>query len=397
MEQAEGRAAQRVRRGVRDEAGEQALAQRHVDAPQRDAREHGRDVGGPRQRDVGGRERGEARQKRRRRAGAIGPPAGGIGPKGVNDVHRHQRQRREADGEAEIMRAQHQKRLAEPREGEDDSEGRQLPEGAGQAREIDGANRERLRGRVGGGGAVLDAEIRHQHGERGRDDREPEHHAHVAGEQRHQRQREQRAEKGADGVERLAQSEGAAANLLRRDVGDEGVARRSAYAFADSVCETGGEHGRGRAGQRENGLRQRAESVTDQQQRFAAPKAVREVAGEHLDDGGGRFRDALQRADEGYRGAERHGEIKREQGVDHLRGDVHAQADEPERPDGAGDRGRGGHSSAPDGRAPAAGRGTSLSSREAQSAHPAAARPTPSTGRRRAEPLRRGHAHPRPR
>src|SRR5437588_539402 len=44
-----------------------------------------------------------------------------------------------------------------------------------------------------------------------------------------------------DGVERLAQSEACAAQLGRRDIGDQGIARRAADALADAVDEARGE------------------------------------------------------------------------------------------------------------------------------------------------------------
>jgi len=52
---------------------------------------------------------------------------------------------------------------------------------------------------------------------------------------------------------------------------------------------------------------------------------------------GGGLGDALNRADAGHGGAEHADEIDRQQRVDHLRGDIHKQRDEAERPDAGGD------------------------------------------------------------
>ena len=53
----------------------------------------------------------------------------------------------------------------------------------------------------------------------------------------HQPDRDERREQRADGVERLPQAEGAAADLGRGFVGDHRVARRPANALADAVGE----------------------------------------------------------------------------------------------------------------------------------------------------------------
>src|SRR5205085_5991094 len=92
-------------------------------------------------------------------------------------------------------------------------------------------------------------------------------------------------------------------------------------------------------GQREERLGERGEAVADGGEALAVAPAVGEHAREHLHHHRGGFRHAFDQAhDEGAR-AEPHGEVEREQGVDHLRGEIHQQAHEPEYPDAPRDGG----------------------------------------------------------
>jgi hypothetical protein len=72
--------------------------------------------------------------------------------------------------------------------------------------------------------------------------RHPEHQAKVILRRRHQRHRQQRPGKAAHRIQRLAQAIGRAANFRRRDVGDQRIARRAAYALADAVDKPRREH-----------------------------------------------------------------------------------------------------------------------------------------------------------
>ena len=159
----------------------------------------------------------------------------------------------------------------------------------------------------------------------------------MVGEQRHEQDGAAGADEGADGVERLAQAVGRAAHLVGREVGDQRVARRAADALADAIDETRGDDPGDVGRQREQRFRQRGEAVTDGGQPFALAQPVADDAGEHLGDGRGRFRDALDDADLERGSAEHADEIKRQQRMDHLRGGVHEQRHEAERPDAAGD------------------------------------------------------------
>ena len=77
-------------------------------------------------------------------------------------------------------------------------------------------------------------------GQERRNGSDPEHRLKMIGRQPHQADGEKRSKKRADRVERLAQAEACAAQMRRRNIGDERVARRAADAFADAVDEARG-------------------------------------------------------------------------------------------------------------------------------------------------------------
>ncbi len=93
------------------------------------------------------------------------------------------------------------------------------------------------------GGRFPDPEDDEQHREDRGDDRHPEHRAHVVGERDHQADREDRTDERTDGVHRLAQAKGPAAQRGGGDVGDQRVARRTAQPLADPVGKARAEHG----------------------------------------------------------------------------------------------------------------------------------------------------------
>ena len=127
--------------------------------------------------------------------------------------------------------------------------------------------------------------------------------------------------------------------LRRRDVGHQRIARRAADALADAVDEARGDDGADAAGQREQGLVKRAHRVAQHGQPLAPAEVVAERAGEDLRDQRRRLGDALDQADRQHADAQRADQEQRQQAVDHLRRDVHQQADEAEHPDAAGSRG----------------------------------------------------------
>ena len=84
-----------------------------------------------------------------------------------------------------------------------------------------------------------------------------------------------------------------------------------------------------------SGLESAPQPVADDGERLALAEPVRDPAREQLGDRGGCFADAFDEADHLGAGPEHGGEEHRQQTVDHLRGDVHEQADEAERPHAA--------------------------------------------------------------
>ena len=92
------------------------------------------------------------------------------------------------------------------------------------------------------GGAFLDAEDDDNDGNGRRRDGDPQHGPDVVRHRRHEDDGEQRADERADGVEGLPEPVTGAAQVGRRDVGDQRIARGAANAFADSVDGAGGEN-----------------------------------------------------------------------------------------------------------------------------------------------------------
>ena len=70
-----------------------------------------------------------------------------------------------------------------------------------------------------------------------RNHRDPEHGGKIVRKRRHEHDRQQRSDHRADGVDRLTQPIGAAAQIGRREIGYQRIARRAADALADAVDE----------------------------------------------------------------------------------------------------------------------------------------------------------------
>ena len=166
----------------------------------------------------------------------------------------------------------------------------------------------------------------------GRNHGEPEHRLEVVGCPPHQGDGEQGAYECADRVERLAEAEARAAQIGRREVRHECITGSATNALADPVDETRRHQpGDGRR-QRKHRLGESRETVAGDCEPFALAEPVRERAGEYLGDGGGGLGDAFDDADRHHRCAEHRDQIDRQQGVDHLRRDVHQHRDETEDP-----------------------------------------------------------------
>ena len=166
----------------------------------------------------------------------------------------------------------------------------------------------------------------------GGNDGKPEHGREVVCRPPHQGNGEQGAHEGADRVERLAQPKTRAAQIGRREICHQRVTGRAANALADPVDET-------RRHQPGDGWRQRKhrpgdgrQAVAGGREPFALAEPVRECAGEYLCDGGGRLGDAFDNTDRYHRRAKHRNQVDRQQGVDHLRRDIHQHRDETENP-----------------------------------------------------------------
>ncbi|ABA53387.1 200 kDa antigen p200, putative [Burkholderia pseudomallei 1710b] len=339
IEHAERGAAQRGRRGLRDERGEHALRETHVQPPNGDAREQRRARRARAQQQIGRDQQQHAGRERRARAELVGHDADRIRGRRVRYAHHDHHGRDPCDVEPHLLRAQHEERLAEARERERGADQHDEPVATGKRAQRAPVQRRAERPRGGGRGrGLFDAEQdQRDRGER-RHDREPQHRADVIGEREHQRDREQRPRERADGVHRLAQPEARAADLGRRDIGDERIARRAANALADAIEQPRGGDRRRPCRERKERLRQRGEPVAEQQQRLAPAQPIAERAGEDLDDHRGRLGRAFEHAERRDAHAHRRHEIDRQQRVDQLRRHIHAQADEAERPYGARNR-----------------------------------------------------------
>ncbi len=179
---------------------------------------------------------------------------------------------------------------------------------------------------------------RQRDGEEGGDDRNPVNRPDIAREPYHQPDRCDRRKHRSDGIERLAQAEGAAADFGRCLVGDHGVARAPANALADSVDEARRHQRQGAARKREQRLGQSGEAIAGEDQRLAALAFVRRPARSQLGEVGGRLGDPVNRPERRRRKPENDRHEGRQKRVINLARQVHQQTDEAQDPDVAGQR-----------------------------------------------------------
>jgi hypothetical protein len=189
-------------------------------------------------------------------------------------------------------------------------------------------------------GRFPESELEQRHRQRGRDHRHPEHPAEVVRPEQHQQGGEEGAEERAHRVERLAQAEGRPPHLRRREVRHQGVAGRAADALADPVQQAGREHHGRAGGHREERLGAGCERVAGHRQPLAPAQPIAQYAREDLHDERGGLGQPLDDPHRERAGAERRHQEERQERVDHLRGDVHQEADAAQHPDAAGDAGR---------------------------------------------------------
>ena len=119
--------------------------------------------------------------------------------------------------------------LGEPRKGQDGGDADHGPEPAGQTlriREADAPPAARLVA-----SRLLNGDDHHGQRDERRHHRHPEHQAENVRAQRHEGNGGERPDHGADGIERLSQTEAGAPQICRRDIGDERVAGASRMPF----------------------------------------------------------------------------------------------------------------------------------------------------------------------
>ena len=279
-ESAEAGRAQLLGRAVGDHPREDALRQRHVRAPQADADHQPGVTVCDRKDEIAGDQHRDAGHQDRPRAHAVAKGPGGIGKRDISEIEDRQRQRRPGFAKADVEALQDQERFGKAGEREQETDHEQalrlpveLPEAGEEGRLL--VRRQMLRG-------LAQRQPREQERQSGGDHRDPKHRADIAREPPHQRDRGERREQRADGVERLPEAEGAAADLRRGLVGDHGVAGRAADALADAVGEARGHHRRPAGGEREERLGQSGEAVTGEDPRLALEVSVGQPAGKSL-------------------------------------------------------------------------------------------------------------------
>ncbi|MNR18553.1 hypothetical protein D3C85_1352860 [compost metagenome] len=148
----------------------------------------------------------------------VGELAERIGRQRVNQVHRHHHQRHQGNRHAALLGAQDQEGFAEAGQREHRPDADNPPVGGGEAPQILAADR--ICALVG----LLMCRLAQAEGQQrdtcqAGDDGHPEHCAEIVGPQQHQADGQQRAEEGADGVERLTQTERRPADVRRGQIG----------------------------------------------------------------------------------------------------------------------------------------------------------------------------------
>ncbi len=177
------------------------------------------------------------------------------------------------------------------------------------------------------------AEHENDDGDQRRGHREPQHGANVVAEEGHEPDRGQWPHHGADGVERLAEAERRTSAGGRRDIGNEGIAWRTANALADAIGKAGEQHEPDRARQRKQRLGHGGETIAGNRQRLALAENIGQPAGENAADLRRRLGNSFHKAEHRGRRAEIEHEEQWQKPMDQLGGDVHEQRGEAERPD----------------------------------------------------------------
>src|SRR5579885_680594 len=114
--------------------------------------------------------------------------------------------------------------------------------------------------------------------EKGGDDSDPKDSSEPSAGEMHEEDRQQGSDDGADGIESLTQAEARAAQVGGSEVGDQGVAGRSANALADAIDEPGRQDPSERTRQRKQRLGASRQPVSGDGEPFAVAHAIRQRA-----------------------------------------------------------------------------------------------------------------------
>ena len=109
---------------------------------------------------------------------------------------------------------------------------------------------------------IVDADRYQSQRDESRDHRDPEYEFEVVARRQHQPDGDERPEESTDCVERLPQPERCAAQVRGREIGNERIARCSAYAFADAIDEPGRNEPSDAAGEWKDGLGEGSEALS---------------------------------------------------------------------------------------------------------------------------------------
>jgi len=305
-----------------------AVGEAQINAVGREEHPQGGQRAGQSEAQVDGGEEREAGDQNALAAEAVGDDSSGVGREHIQGIADGEEQHRDGAGGAELAGAQDEKHVrgvADRKQQRHHQEAAQR--GIGGA-EVEGEQRARAARR----GGVAHGENQ-QRAHQARDEGDEEGRAVVIVQGGQDGERRQRSEHGADAVAAALEAEGAAAKPGGRGVGDDGVARAAANAFAEAVEHARGQHQRPAIGQRQKRLGEGGQSVTGQHQRLAAAPPVGKRAGNEFQEPRGGFGDSFDEADDLDGRAQDIGEKQRHQRIDHLARKVGEEAHHGEQQD----------------------------------------------------------------
>ena len=148
-----------------------------------------------------------------------------------------------------------------------------------------------------------------------------------------------------DRVEPLPQAKCPATHFGRGLVGDDRIAGRTPYAFADAIGEARAHQLQRALRDREQRLGQGGKPVAEQHPWLPPAASIGQPPGGELGEACRRFGDPVDGSQREHRKAKRHSDEDGQERVIDLRAQVHQQADETENPDVAWEFGGRPHSS----------------------------------------------------